>query len=305
MSAPSAQVLYNETQRLIRLDQPVFPCKSNGADAKAPLTKNGVKDATLDLKQIKAWWKRHRNASIGIATGIVWDVLDVDIKDGIDGRVHLPYLAKIGLLNGCQFVVKTPGGGWHLYFKAAPALKLGNKGRAATLGLDVRGLGGYVLASPSYIETTKYAGAYVHMGETIGANDDPLRWDLIVNALNPTSERTNQPISLLPSERLHSVAMLREWITTLQEGERNNGFHWAISRAIEGGIDPYELAEPASLIGLTDEEIRKTIGSALTRTGVQVEELSSEVEAMFDEPDTYASDDDDLDDFPFHMAEGD
>lgn len=307
MTAPSAQVLYREAQVLLRQGQPVFPVKTVGEKAKAPLTKNGLHDASLDLPEVKSWWKRYGNkAAIGIPTGILWDVLDVDIKDSADGRVHLPYLAKIGLLNGCQFVVKTPSGGWHLYFKAAPSLKLGNKGRAASLGLDVRGKGGYVLAPPSFIQTPEYKGVYQHMGETIGGTDEPLRWDLIVNALNPLDEVTKQPIMLLPSERLASIAALREWVTTLKEGERNNGFHWAISRCIEGGIDPYELAEPASLIGLTDDEIRKTIGSALVRTGVQVEELSSEVEALF--PDDLADDadpDDGLEDFPFHMAEDD
>lgn len=284
MSAPTAQDLYKHAQFLIREGQPVFPCKVKGEKAKAPIgsaAPRGLMDATTDLAQVKAWWKKHRNAGIGVPTGIVWDVLDVDIKENTDGRIHLPYLKKIGLLNGCKRVVKTPSGGWHLYFKAAPALKLGNKGRAATLGLDVRGKGGYVLAPPSYIETPKYKGSYVDMGETVGSTDDPLRWDLIINALVPMDEVTRQPIHLLPSERRASVAALREWTATLQEGERNNGFHWAISRCIESGIDPNELIEPATLIGLTDDEIHKTIGSALNRAGVNVDQLDSEAEALF------------------------
>lgn len=295
MSQPTRNDLYRAAQILIREGQPVFPCKSVGERAKAPLgsaVPNGLYDASTDLAQIRAWWKRHGNASIGIPTGILWDVLDVDIKDSVDGRVHLPYLNKIGLLNGCKKVSQTPSGGWHLYFKAAPELKLGNKGRAATLGLDVRGKGGYVLAAPSYISTPEYTGPYVDHGATTGSTDDPLRWDLIVNALTPMDEDTQQPIYLLPSERRASVAALREWTANLQEGERNNGFHWAVSRCIENGIDPYEMAEPASLIGLGDDEIGKTIGSALTRAGVRVEELDSEVEALF--PDDIEDEEDEV-----------
>lgn len=285
---PGDKELRKAAKRLAKAGQPVFPCKSAGAQAKAPLgslAKNGVKDATTDVEQIKAWWGHTKDASIGLATGVIYDVLDVDIKevDGqkVDGRVHLPYLKKIGLLNGCKMVVKTPGGGWHLYFLAAPALGLGNKGRAATLGLDVRGLGGYVLAPPSFIDTPAYAGRYVNHGATVDSTDEPLRWDLIVSSLKPLDEQTNEPIVLLRSEQRSNVAALREWVSDLKEGERNNGFHWAISRCIDSGIDPYELAEAASLIGLTDDEIRKTIGSALNRAGVRVEQLQGEMEAMF------------------------
>lgn len=284
MSQPSQNDVLKAAKKFVKAGQPVFPCKSIGEKAKAPLgslVPNGLNDATTDKDRIKSWWKRSPHASIGLPTGIVWDVLDVDIKDNADGRVHLPYLNKIGLLNGCQKVVKTPSGGWHLYFKATPGLT--NKARGASLGLDVRGLGGYVLAPPSFIQTPDYIGGYQDMGATIGHTDEPLRWDLIVSSLSPMNERKNEPVVLLPSERRSSIAALREWTANLQEGERNNGFHWAISRCIENGIDPNELAEPATLIGLSDDEISKTIGSALKRAGVQVEELSSEVEALFPE----------------------
>lgn len=278
---PTANDLYRETQRLVKAGQPVFPCKSNGEKAKAPLTKNGLNDAVLDLSIIKTWWKRHRTASIGMPTGIVWDVLDVDIKENTDGRVHLPYLTKLGLLNGCKRVVKTPSGGWHLYFRATPGLT--NKARGASLGLDVRGKGGYVLVPPSYIETDEYAGAYVDMGETIGSTDDPLNWDLIVSALAPfgVDKETKQPVNLLPSDRQASIAALREWVSVLQSGERNNGLFWAISRCIDNGIDPNELVEPALLTGLTEDEVTLSIDSALKRAGLKADELMTEVEALF------------------------
>lgn len=267
---------------LARQGQPVFPCKAlAGEKSKAPLgLKNGLLDATTDEDQITRWFKKYgTKAAIGITTGVLWDVLDVDIKDSADGRSHLTYLNRLGLLNGCKFVVKTPSGGWHLYFKATPGMT--NKARGAKIGLDVRGKGGYVLAPPSYIVTDKYAGAYVSVGDTAGATDEPLRWDLIVATLMPENITTHEPVLLLPSERRASIASLREWVTTLQPGERNNGLHWAISRCIDNGIDPNELAEAASLIGLSDEEVATTIGSALKRAGVGVGDLRTEAEAMF------------------------
>lgn len=284
MSQPSANDLFRECQRLIRLGQPVFPCRSTSVKAKAPMTTNGWKDATKDIKQVKSWWQRHGTASIGIPTGILWDVLDVDVKDGSDGRVHLPYLQSLGLLNGCQRLVRTPSGGWHLYFNATPTLT--NKARGATLGLDVRAKGGYVLAPPSYLTDAvnsageTYSGHYEEQEAPVGGNTDPLYWDLIVSALQPINPTTNQPIPLLPSERRASLASLREWVSIRQAGERNNALHWAVCRCIDSGLDPHELFEPALLSGLGEEEVLLTINSALKRAGVIAEDLLSEAEAL-------------------------
>lgn len=279
MSAPSAKVLRKAALKLAKSGQPVFPCRTEGEKAKRPFTRNGLKDATTDPEQIERWWKhQHKKAAIGLPTGIEWDVLDVDVKAAVDGRVHLPYLNRLGLLNGCQRVAQTPSGGWHLYFKATPGLT--NKANVA-LGLDVRALGGYVLAPPSYIETDEYEGSYVDHGLTTGASDDPLLWDLIVSALNPINVEKKEPVPLLPSERRASVAHLREWLLNRQSGERNNALHWAVCRCIDNGIDPHEMLEPAIEIGLGEEETLATISSALRRAGVKAEDLQSEADALF------------------------
>jgi hypothetical protein len=278
VSAPDAALLYREAQTLVRLGQPVFPCKSKGEKAKAPMTKNGLHDATLDVGRIKSWLRTHRDAALGIPTGIVWDVLDVDVKREEDGRVHLPYLHRLGLLNGCQRVVRTPSGGWHLYFKAAPGLT--NKTRAG-LGLDVRAKGGYVLAPPSFIETPDYAGSYEDMGPTEESTDEPLLFDLIQSTLAPINKETNKPVALLGYERSASIASLRGWLSERQTGERNNALHWAVCRCIDNGIDPNELVEVALMLGLAESEVDLTISSALRRAGVAADDLASEAEALF------------------------
>jgi len=278
MTRPSANDLYHGAQALLRVGQPVFPCIAQGSKAKAPMTKRGLYDATLDRDQIKRWWKAHPDAALGIPTGIIWDVLDVDTKGNSDGREHLPVLNELGLLDGCQQVVRTPSGGFHLYFKAAPGLT--NRAQAA-LGLDVRAKGGYVLAPPSYLTTPEYSGAYVGLGATIGGNDDPLLWDAIVNALAPVDEETKKPIALLPSERRASIGALREWVSNRVSGERNHALFWAVCRCIENGIDPHELVEAAVLTGLEEDEVLLTVRSAMKRAGLTVSDLSSEAEALF------------------------
>lgn len=278
MSAPDANTLYRAAQALIRSGQPVFPCKPVGAKAKAPMTKNGVHDATLDVSKIKSWWRNHRDAALGIPTGHVWDVLDVDVKRDEDGRVHLPTLHRLGLLNGCKRVVRTPSGGWHLYFKAAHGL---TNTANAYLGLDVRGLGGYVLAPPSFIDTGEYAGCYEDFGPTEGSTDEPLLFDLIVSAIRPVDSTTKKPVELLGYERQSSLASLRGWLSERKDGERNNSLHWAVCRCIDNGIDPHELVEVALMLGLTEEEVNKTVSSALRRAGLSGEDLATEAEALF------------------------
>lgn len=279
MSAPSPKALRKAAVALAASGVPVFPVYPSGKKAKRPLTKNGFKDATLDTDLIEMWWKRpYKGAGIAFPTGHMWDVLDVDTKNEADGRIHLPYLNRVGLLDGCKRIVKTPSGGWHLYFKATPGV---TNRASAELGLDVRGRGGYVLAPPSFVDTEDYSGAYEDHGPTSGSTDDPLLWEMIQNALCPTNKETNKPIPLLAMERRASIAHLRGWLIERQTGERNNSLHWAVWRCIDSGIDPHELLDTALEIGLDEDEVRLTMGSALKRAGVKASDLQSEAEALF------------------------
>ena len=54
---------------------------------KHPRVKGGFKVATTDARQIEAWWRKWRDANIGIATGVVSGIIVIDI-DGADGLVR-------------------------------------------------------------------------------------------------------------------------------------------------------------------------------------------------------------------------
>lgn len=277
---PTDNDLYQAARRIAATGQPVFPCRTEGESAKRPYTRNGFKNASTDPAQIKSWWSQYRGAAIGIPTGVQWDVLDVDVKNGVDGRQHLTRLQRLGLLNGCKRVVHSPSGGWHLYFTAAPGV-VRNKS-ATDIGLDVRGTGGYVLAPPSFIDDgDESSGCYEDRGATTGSSDDPLLWDLIKATIAPDDEETKKPMDLLPSERRSSIAALREWVSNLQPNNRNKGLHWAVCRCLESGIDPHELVDAAALTGLPEEEILTTVRSAIRRAGLTVGDLDSEAEALF------------------------
>jgi Bifunctional DNA primase/polymerase, N-terminal len=64
--------------------QPVFPCYPTGVDeerkAKAP-TIRWREQASTDPRAIRGWWRKWPYA-IGLPTGLVYDVLDIDNKPG-------------------------------------------------------------------------------------------------------------------------------------------------------------------------------------------------------------------------------
>jgi len=127
---------------------PVFPLEPNG---KRPLTKNGFKDATTSVYQIKKWWDENPEANIGIIMGQASGraSLDVDIKNGAKGRESLASIKGITP----TFTVRTPSGGFHLYYKSPGPLR----SRIGLLpGLDLKADGGYIVGPGSEINGTIY-----------------------------------------------------------------------------------------------------------------------------------------------------
>jgi Bifunctional DNA primase/polymerase, N-terminal len=119
-------------------------CGQVGKHPLAAVVPHGVKDASCDPAVVAGWWRRFPQASIGLATGHLFDALDVDGPDGAaalrafaaDHRLQLP----------AGPLVRTGSGGWHLYL--APT-GLGNPSPPGLAHVDWRGRGGYVVAPPS------------------------------------------------------------------------------------------------------------------------------------------------------------
>jgi hypothetical protein len=113
---------------------PVFPCRG-----KIPLTPHGFRDASTDAATIEAWWRKHPDALISVATGresrVV--VLDVDVKQpGPNGWDALEELGVLPLVDTPMSM--TPSGGTHVFFDPSDRdipLSVGKIGPQ----LDVRG----------------------------------------------------------------------------------------------------------------------------------------------------------------------
>jgi hypothetical protein len=127
----------------------VFPVQANGKQP-YPGT-HGCKDATTDPDQVRAWWTRWPDANVGIATGHLVDVIDIDGPPaGIKSWGRLKVENKLPPILG---KVSTPRpGGNHLY---VPATGRGNGAKVAP-GIDYRGAGGYVVAPPSRTDVGHY-----------------------------------------------------------------------------------------------------------------------------------------------------
>jgi hypothetical protein len=113
---------------------------------------HGLHDAVTDLVKVRAWWTETPTANIGLPTGIVFDVIDID---GPPGFASLLDLRDEGALPGVLGTVWTPGDPDKTKFPNAPGRHLyiaptGDGNSTAILpGVDYRGLGGYVAAPPS------------------------------------------------------------------------------------------------------------------------------------------------------------
>jgi hypothetical protein len=143
-----------------KLGMRVFPCRPRD---KRPLTSNGFKDASDNLAQLERWWIAHPHANIGVPTGAINGIVVIDFdyhnwegKDETidkDGVVHArPLVEWVHEFFGGQvprtWVVETPQGGCHFYFKH-PGEVVPNSAGKIGQAVDVRGDGGYVVAPPS------------------------------------------------------------------------------------------------------------------------------------------------------------
>jgi hypothetical protein len=124
------------------LGQPVFPTKPD----KSPYTARGFKEATTNEATIRAEWKKHPDAGIGIPTGKASGLLVLDRDDRHGGDASLSALIEQhGDLPPTQ-QASTPSGGAHYAFKYPEGLHIGNSAGKIGKGLDIRGEGGYIVA---------------------------------------------------------------------------------------------------------------------------------------------------------------
>lgn len=257
----------------------VFPLRPL---AKTPATPNGFHDATDDIGRIWAWWHRHPDSNIGIATGASrLLVIDLDVTNDDDGHCADALTAFCALADGhdlpATFEVSTPRGGEHWYYAVPEGVEMprNSAGKLAP-HVDVRADGGYVVGVGSVLDRGTYRGetdrgVATAPGWLLKLTKDPTPLSHATSGVT-RAERT-PPDAAGPAWKRFSAACGRAAMAPA--GQRNNTLFWAAHLA-GGLIDEYGLAAHAVITelivagqraGLDEREIDNTIRSGLNRRG--------------------------------------
>ena len=261
---------------------PVFPCRLN----KTPLTRNGFKDASCDVEQIRAWWKLHPDALIGVPTGSLSTlaILDLDLRAHAetgevvtDGAAVLRILLEArGLGNLPEtWTVQTPSGGMHHYFLHEEGFRC-SAGQIAP-GVDTRAEGGYVIVPPS--------AGYKLLVRKFPVSAPPWLAELFRNPKSAADQLKPVEVSVAPapaiaarSLRLDRAAYVTtalareaERVAAVPEGARNSTLNatafkmgqYVGSRHLDEVEVRDKLIEAALRCGLTEMEAQKTIASGM------------------------------------------
>ena len=245
---------------------PVFACVPGG---KRPLPgSRGFLDATTNPTLIESWWRRTPGANLAIPTGRASGlvVVDVDVH-AVNGFHALRRAREASLLPMPLAVVRTPSGGMHLYYPAAPSIEQ-RSWQAARAGIDFRGDGGYIITPPSQIQVNGVLRAYevveLHADATTPVDAARLR-----SFLDPKPSECARALRPVWSHG-GGVERISSWVGTLVEGERNRGLFWAACRLAEHGLAPSNaldvLRSPAQAVGLSEREVVTTVRSAYRTT---------------------------------------
>lgn len=130
---------------------PVFPLSPNTKDP--AFGDSWTEISTTDAATIRAWWTDpvlgiERDYNYGVdCTGRV--VVDIDVKDGKNG--YNEYCAIVGTNEWDTLTIRTPTGGFHLYFDGEDA---GNS--SISTAVDIRSHHGYVVGPGSTIDNVPY-----------------------------------------------------------------------------------------------------------------------------------------------------
>lgn len=244
------------------LDDGRCSCRRPHCDrpGKHPRLRHGLTDASTDPQRLHLWWSTWPQANIGLRTGLVMDVADLDTAGA---------WATLGDLGGP--LARTGSGGWHVWVRPTGA---GNRVRVLP-GLDWRGAGGYVVAPPSLHACGRRYRWRRRPGPVL-PHCPPQLYELVTGpppGRFPAPPRRRPPTIHHPDR--YAAAALRaatERVAMAVVGERNDTLNraaYALGRLVAAGLlDPHpvrqELTAAALHAGLSRGEVARTVRSGLT-----------------------------------------
>ncbi|OHD02167.1 MAG: hypothetical protein A2885_09465 [Sphingopyxis sp. RIFCSPHIGHO2_01_FULL_65_24] len=246
----------------------VFPIVDwQDGDGPKPIRDFNNKAAT-DAATIGDWFDRYPDAWLGIVAGerSGFMVLDIDTKNGKDGVASMAALGFPDLAALTPVRVRTPSGGWHLYFKHDPRLK--NSASRIGVGIDVKTTGGFVIAPGS----RKGDGVYLIDGAELGTTPLPDFPEALIPPPEPEVEIPPVTGVATDEQREWAAAHLERLASDLaemSEGGRNAALNdaamWAGGAAARGFVAESDaetvLWAAAEAAGLPRREFRGTFKS--------------------------------------------
>lgn len=139
--------MIQHAKRFSELNIPMVPVHS---DKKVPLWEGWPDKGVIDHDSIQGWLVAYPDCNYGLLTGHGLVVLDIDVKNGKDGFTSLASIVKGDIPD--TLIVKTPSGGYHYYFTASEGLA----GKRPAAGVDIQGLGQFVMGPGSTIDGKAY-----------------------------------------------------------------------------------------------------------------------------------------------------
>jgi len=242
----------------------VFPCAPEG---KRPTTPTGLHAASTDPAVIRDWWTRWPKANVAVncgRSGLV--VIDVDPRHGgLETLAALPYdfpptLSQVTGSGGAHYVYRMPDPPVKNTVNGLPGIE------GETNGIDVRGLGGYIVVTPSrttgryewltnWNQTVEPAPSWLKQTEPLRRDAEPL---VDVEATPPGYGRkaldgeTTRVATAIEGTRNH----------TLNTAAFNCGQLVAVEVLDEADVI-YTLTGAALAAGLDEREIAVTLNSGL------------------------------------------
>lgn len=193
--------------RFASIGMRVFPCdslpdaKRPGVPSKAPMVK-WKDEATNNRDQIIAWWSRWPNALVGLVMGEnVWCV-DCDRHDpAADGVTAFYDLIE---RNDGVFPDRVPScntisGGKHFFFGLPAGFKPNNSRGRLPAGIDVRGLGGFVVAPGSACRFGSWTDADGSLSEMVETGAVPQAPDWLLDLIRPAKLSEQALATINPS----------------------------------------------------------------------------------------------------------
>lgn len=135
------------------------------------------------------------------------------------------------------WTVKTPSGGWHLYYRQPNSVELRNSNKLLGPGIDTRGHGGYVAAPPTQIGNNKYET--IRSVEPLEIPDwfsEPLQRETRAEPLARQQIRpAPKPVSLEPRIKRYVNAAINSQLEYLNKAAVGNRSHTLFQSAVALG----------------------------------------------------------------------